>query len=181
MLEISYTAALTAISAFWIIVRAAVCFKRKKIDWKWEALLLLVYICIAVVVRFTFFPFFKVDGKIAPLVYDAAKAFPPRLNFLPLVYLLDYEVKKEALINVIGNTAMFIPIGIILPSVYKKLDRHWKAILAGVGFSLCIEIIQLPFYDRVSDIDDLLLNSVGYIIGYLIFLGGRAFISKLKK
>ncbi len=181
MLEISYTAALIAISALWLIVRAAVCFKRRKIDWKREALLLLVYVCIAVVVRFTFFPFFKVDGKIAPLVFIAPKAFPPRLNFLPLVYLLDYEVKKEALINVIGNTAMFIPIGIILPSVYKKLDRHWKAILAGVGFSLCIEIIQLPFYDRVSDVDDLLLNSIGYIIGYLIFLGGRAFIRKLKK
>ncbi len=181
MLEISYTAALTAISALWIIVRAAVCFKRKKIDWKREAMLLLVYICIAVVVRFTFFPFYKVDGKIAPLVFDASKVFPPRLNFLPLVYLLDYEVGKEAFINVIGNTAMFIPIGIILPLVYKKLNRHWKAISAGVGVSLCIEIIQLPFYDRFSDIDDLLLNSIGYIIGYLIFLGGRACIRKLKK
>ena len=181
MFEISYTAALIAISALWIVARAAVCFKKKKIDLKREALLLLVYICIAVVVRFTFFPFFKVDGKIAPLIFDAAKAFPPRLNFLPLVYLLDYEVKKEIIINVVGNTTMFIPIGIILPAVYKKLDKHWKAIAAGIAFSFCIEIAQLPFYDRVSDIDDLILNSIGYIIGYIIFLGARACIRKVKK
>ena len=181
MLEISYSAALTAISVLWIIIRAAVWLKNGKIDLKREAQLLLVYVCIAVVVRFTFFPFFKVDGEIAPLVFDGAKVMPPRLNFLPLVYLLDYDVKKEVLINVIGNTTMFIPIGIILPAVYRKLDRHWKAILAGVGFSLCIEIVQLPFYDRVSDIDDLLLNSIGYMIGYMIFLAARAVIGKMKR
>ena len=181
MFAISYTVALAAITALWIIVRAAVCFHKRKIDWKREALLLLIYICIAVVVRFTFFPFFKVDGAIAPLVFDGAKAFPPRLNFLPFVYLLDYEVKKEILINVVGNTTMFIPIGIILPAVYKKLNKHWKAIAAGIAFSLCIEIAQLPFYDRVSDIDDLILNSAGYIIGYILFLGARACIRKAKK
>ena len=65
---------------------------------------------------------------------------------------------------------MFIPLGIVWPSVYKELDAHWKVISAGIGVSLCIEILQLPFYDRVSDIDDLLLNSLGFIIGYLLYL-----------
>jgi glycopeptide antibiotics resistance protein len=50
------------------------------------------------------------------------------------------------------------------------LDTHWKVISAGIGVSLCIEILQLPFYDRVSDVDDLLLNSLGFIIGYLLYL-----------
>ena len=48
---------------------------------------------------------------------------------------------------------------------------------AGVGFSLFIEILQLPFYDRVTDIDDLILNSLGFLIGYGIFL----LVKKLKK
>jgi glycopeptide antibiotics resistance protein len=77
---------------------------------------------------------------------------------------------RDILINVIGNTAMFIPLGIVWPSVYKGLDTHWKVISAGIGVSLCIEILQLPFYDRVSDVDDLLLNSLGFIIGYLLYL-----------
>ena len=73
-------------------------------------------------------------------------------------------------IGVIGNTAMFIPIGIIWPSVLRSLDTPWKVICAGIGFSLFIEILQLPFFDRVSDIDDLLLNSLGFLLGYGIYL-----------
>ena len=77
---------------------------------------------------------------------------------------------REALLNLIGNTAMFIPLGIIWPAVFKNLNSHWKVIAAGVGTSLCIELMQLPFYDRTTDIDDLLLNSVGFLVGYGIYL-----------
>ena len=96
---------------------------------------------------------------------------------IPLVYLFDYPDMRDILINVIGNTAMFIPLGIVWPSAYKGLDTHWKTISAGIGVSFCIEILQLPFYDRVSDIDDLLLNSLGFIMGYLLYL----FIKGLSK
>ena len=65
---------------------------------------------------------------------------------------------------------MFIPVGVVWPYVFKELDKPWKAVLAGVAFSLVIEILQLPFYDRVSDIDDLILNSLGYFTGYGIYL-----------
>ena len=73
------------------------------------------------------------------------------------------------MLNLIGNTAMFIPLGIVWPSVFKKLDTPWKVIAAGVGFSVCIEILQLPFYDRVSDVDDLILNTAGCLVGYGIY------------
>ena len=66
---------------------------------------------------------------------------------------------------------MFVPVGIVYPIVYKNLDNHKKVIAAGVGFSLVIEFLQLPFYSRVSDIDDVILNSLGYVLGYLIYLG----------
>ena len=61
--------------------------------------------------------------------------------------------------------------GIVYPIVYKKLDTHMKVVFAGVGFSLVIELLQLPFFDRVSDVDDLILNSLGYMLGYFIYLG----------
>ena len=130
---------------------------------------MLVYICIVVVIRFTFFPFFKENGKILPLVFDPATVFPLRLNFVPLVNLFDYEIFKELLINVIGNTTMFIPLGIVWPCVFKKLDTHTKVIGAGISVSMCIEILQLPF-DWVTDVDDLILNTLGYLTGYGIYL-----------
>lgn len=83
--------------------------------------------------------------------------------------IFDYVIKKEAIINFVGNVTMFIPVGIVYPIVYKELDTHWKVIAAGVGFSLCIEIIQL-LLDRTTDIDDLIMNSLGYVLWYGIYL-----------
>lgn len=170
MIQIPYSGTVLLITCLWIFVRAFWWFREKKFSLKREAELILVYICLVVVARFTFFPFSRVNGQIQPLLFDPAQVFPPRINLIPVVYLLDYEIRREALINVIGNTAMFVPLGIILPGVFRQLNTHGKILAAGVGFSLFIEILQLPFFDRVSDIDDLLLNSLGFFIGYGIYL-----------
>ena len=177
MIPISYTSVITGITALWILVRALVCKRTGLFNWKREAQLMLVYICIVVVARFTFFPFSKVDGKIQPLILDTANALNFRINLLPVVYLMDYESRREALINLFGNTAMFTPLGIVWPVCFKELNTHGKVIAAGVGTSLLIEILQLPFFGRVSDIDDLILNSLGFLIGYGIYL----LVKKCKK
>ena len=177
MLAISYLFIMALITIVWAAVRAGVNLRKREFCWKREAQLLLMYVCLVVVARFTFFPFSKVDGVIQPLVFDSAKAYPFRINWIPFVNLCDYEDRGDVLLNVIGNTTMFVPIGIVYPIVYKKLDTHTKVILAGVCFSLVIEILQLPFFDRVSDIDDLILNSAGYVTGYLLYLA----VKRLKK
>ena len=170
MISITYSALVAVISLLWILVRIRSWVTHKRISWKREIQLLLVFICVIVVARFTFFPFSKVNGKIQPLIFDAAKAFPPRINLLPILYLFDYEIRREAILNFVGNTAMFIPIGIVWPSVFRGLNSHGKVLSAGAGLSLCIEILQLPFFDRVTDIDDLLLNSLGFAVGYGLYL-----------
>ena len=174
MISISYETMFALVSVIWCVSRAVIWVKNKNVNWNRELQLLLVYICIVVIVRFTFCPFGKVDGKIQPLIFDIEKMFPFRINLLPFVYLFDYEIINEAVLNFAGNTLMFVPVGIVFPIVYKKLDTHIKVLTAEVGFSLAIEILQLPFYDRVSDIDDVILNSLGYILGYLIYLGVKS-------
>ncbi len=67
----------------------------------------------------------------------------------------------------IGNLLMFIPFG-ILYSASKKEYNFKKSILAGFIFSLEIEIVQ-PIFGRAFDINDLILNTVGSIIGVCIF------------
>lgn len=170
MIPIPFSGTIAFITCLWILIRVFFWIRNKQISLKREAELILVYICLVVVTRFTFFPFSKVDGQVQPLLFDPNSIFPPRINLIPLVYLFDYEIRREAMINVIGNTAMFMPIGIIWPSVFRNLNTHAKVITAGVGLSLFIEILQLPFFDRVSDIDDLLLNSLGFILGYGLYL-----------
>ena len=169
MIEIPFLPVEAVYTAVWLTVRIAVWLKNRQADWKREALLLLMYINLAVIIRFSFFPMARADGHVQPLVFDLASAFPFRVNAVPLVKLFDYEIKRELLLNVIGNVAMFIPSGMILPIVCRRLDTFPKVLAAGAGMSLCIEILQLPFSVRASDVDDLILNTLGVIAGYGIY------------
>jgi glycopeptide antibiotics resistance protein len=181
MILISYTAMLSFITTVWCLVRALFAARTGRVSWKREVQLLLVYICFAVVARFTFFPFSTVNGQIQPLVFNSALVFPFRINWIPLVNLLDYPEIGDIFLNIMGNTTMFIPLGIVWPVVYPKLNTHKKAIAAGFGVSLCIEILQLPFHDRVTDVDDLLLNTAGYLLGYGLLLLVRAVRGRANK
>lgn len=67
------------------------------------------------------------------------------------------------------NIFMFIPLGFLLPLIWDRFRSFWKAILTGFGFSLLIEFFQL-FNHRISDVDDLIMNTVGTCIGYLIWV-----------
>lgn len=169
MFSVTYPTLVVLITAAWCIVRAVCAIRAKTLRPRREAQLILVYICLVVVARFTFFPFSKVEGVIQPLVFDAARALPPRINLIPFVHLLDYEVKREAILNVVGNTAMFLPLGIVWPVCFRQLNTPGKALAAGAGVSLVIELLQLPFFDRVSDVDDLILNTLGFALGYGIY------------
>ncbi|MBR3963567.1 MAG: VanZ family protein [Oscillospiraceae bacterium] len=170
MIKIPFIETTIFLTALWVLVRLIIYLKTGKADLKRELLLLLVYVCIMVAARVTFFPFGKIEGKVQPLLFDINQIFPPKINLIPFVYLFDYPELKSALLNLIGNYALFIPMGIVWPSVFKELNSHLKVLLAGFGFSMIIEILQLPFFERTSDIDDLILNFSGYLTGYLIYL-----------
>ena len=170
MFEITFLAAELIFAAVWLIIRISIWVKQKRIDWMREAILLLMFVNLAVIIRFVFFPRELVDGHIQPLVFDAAKVFPLRISLRPFIFLFDYDNIRDIVWNVAGNFTMFIPTGIILPILYKRLNTFWKVIAAGALISLCIEILQLPFASRASDIDDLILNTFGVAVGYGIYV-----------
>ncbi len=114
--------------------------------WKAEIPALLLYIHLALVIRLAFFPRDLVDGRIPPLVFDPETAFPFRINLLPLVHLFEYDSLRDMVWNIAGNAVLFLPCGILLPMTFRKLDKGGKVIYAGAFLSLCIEILQLPFY-----------------------------------
>ena len=178
MVKISLLIGEVIFTLLWIFYRGITGVVQKRFCWKQEALLLLMYINLAVIIRFVFYPFFAVDGQVQPLIIQTKEIFPPRINLIPFFYITDYEVKREALINIIGNVSLFIPTGIILPILYKCLNSFWKVLLTGAGISLCIEVIQLLLPNSVTDIDDLILNTAGVIIGYAVFSLVRRLIKR---
>lgn len=169
MFEITYKGMFVFITLVWLAIRIICGIKNQKVNWKYEGKLLTVYICLVVIARIVYFPMRLVEGQIASLILDTNQIFPLWINLIPIIRL--FEVYDGWLINIIGNITMFIPVGLVWPFCFKKLDTLGKTILIGAGFPLFIEITQLPFYDRCSDVDDLLLNILGIFLGALIYFG----------
>lgn len=178
MFEITYGGVFAFITLAWIAARAICNARSKNLDWKYELKLLTVYICLVVIARIVYFPMRLVEGRIGSLILDVEKIFPMWINLVPVAHLFD--VYDGWQINIIGNVTMFIPVGLAWPFCFRKLDSVGKTVLAGVGFPLLIEITQLPFYDRCSDVDDIILNTTGILIGALIYFGVKRLKSRKK-
>lgn len=90
-------------------------------------------------------------------------------NFIPFREITRYELFSPYFIhNIIGNIIMFIPFGYFV-SVILKTKKPFAVIIISIITSLTIEITQY-LIGRTFDIDDIILNLGGCIIGYLIFL-----------
>ena len=178
MVEITYPGMFLFISLAWIVAIVIRGVKQHKVDWKYEAKLLLVYICLVVIARFVYFPLHLEEGRIASLFLDVEKIVPMWINVMPFVHM--FEEYDGWLINIIGNVTMFIPVGIVWPVCFQKLNTIGKVVLAGGAFTLFIEISQLPFYSRCSDVDDLIMNTTGVLIGALIYFGVKRLKTRKK-
>lgn len=66
------------------------------------------------------------------------------------------------------NIAMLVPFGIMFPLIFKKSDNAFKVFLSGFLFSLCIEITQYITGRGLFELDDLLNNTIGAVIGYIV-------------
>ncbi|WP_044297755.1 VanZ family protein [Robinsoniella peoriensis] len=67
------------------------------------------------------------------------------------------------------NILLFVPLGFLMPVIWPKTGKFPYMLLYGFCFSLLIEISQLCNHRR-TDVDDLIMNTLGTILGYLLFL-----------
>ena len=70
--------------------------------------------------------------------------------------------------NIVGNVLLFIPIGLFLPLLWQRWQHRRKMCLLAVCLPVLIEFLQL-FVGRYTDIDDVLLNAIGILLGYMLF------------
>jgi glycopeptide antibiotics resistance protein len=83
--------------------------------------------------------------------------------------LLSAQPSNYSFTNLFGNIGFFMPLGFFTPFLSKKYAVAWKVILFGCGVSLFVEICQLFMPTRGSDIDDVILNTAGTALGFLLF------------
>lgn len=79
-----------------------------------------------------------------------------------------FTLTKTYLINFLGNIFLFIPLSIILKYYFNWL-RNSNVIYLGFSISLSLELIQYATRIGVFDINDILLNTIGTIIGTIIY------------
>ena len=93
-------------------------------------------------------------------------------NLIPFKTILPYLMGKMGLliggINILGNIALLIPIGYLLPFVFHRLTTK-KALIIALAFCLLIECIQAILKIGIFDIDDVILNGLGFMIGYWFY------------
>lgn len=72
-----------------------------------------------------------------------------------------------AISNLLGNIVIFVPLGVYV-TLFNKNKGIWKNTLLIIITSAAVEIIQFIFRLGIGDIDDVILNSIGGLIGILI-------------
>ena len=100
------------------------------------------------------------------------------LNLTPFSEILRYEIGTQMFnYNVLGNILIFIPFGYLIGS-YVRSKKIWPVLVTTLVTNGVVEFVQLKI-GRSFDIDDIILNVIGGIIGYLIFIGASAIKRRL--
>lgn len=101
-------------------------------------------------------------------------------NFTPFKEIFRYDINSALFIkNVIGNIFLFVPFGIFI-SHYIKNKTFLPILFLSVLVSSSIEVTQ-SLIGRTLDIDDVILNTVGGLLGYFIYKTSDKVILKLPK
>lgn len=108
------------------------------------------------------------------LVLFALTMAPTRRLPIQMVNLIPFKtimagIQRGGLllnVNVLGNIVAFVPLGVLVPALSRRLTALAAVLSASAFVSISIELLQWLFARRVADIDDVILNVVGALVGY---------------
>ncbi len=140
-----------------------------------ETIRFLLVCWIAGIVTFVLMPY-DFWGKVWYwIIYGEWYPYPddilPGRQIIPSLFLIligHFRVSADFIVEQIVNVVLFVPLGIALPFVWKRANFP-RTLLVGFLLTLLIELVQ-PFLFRTGDIDDVITNTLGTILGYLLYL-----------
>ncbi|MGM9584019.1 MAG: VanZ family protein [Faecousia sp.] len=86
----------------------------------------------------------------------------PTVNLIPFQDFTSSNIE-----GMILNAVMFAPLGFLLPAYFQRYRQWNHTLFAGIATSLTAELIQL-FTLRATDVDDLIMNTLGTLVGFLL-------------
>jgi glycopeptide antibiotics resistance protein len=99
----------------------------------------------------------------------------PKPNLIPFHTMRgDWQVGgQEFVVNFLGNLVAFMPMGILPTLIRGRRTGAWQVALFSLVLSLMIEGGQYASGRRVADVDDLILNTLGGLLGYWLLVAFR--------
>ena len=99
------------------------------------------------------------------------------INLIPFRTIVTYVVRlgrdsinlDTVIKNIVGNLLLFVPMGAFLPFAFDKMKTLWRAVSVMLIIILSVELVQIVLVIGSFDVDDLLLNLLGGLLGYLIY------------
>lgn len=147
-------------------------------------LVLIIYFLI--VIKLTLF-----KDVIGTIKYDKIPSFPliyrwQMMQLVPFHTIKQYIVRDAAfqhhfrnisssqkiefvLQNLLGNIILFMPLGLLIPAIYPAKRSMIKIIIISFLCSFTIEVTQFVSSRGIFDVDDLILNTIGGVLGYFLF------------
>lgn len=163
----------------WIVIRIVFwrVFKGRRNSIKRELILNVFFIYILCLLSVTLFPLYITFGRdnhwfsvnIIPVISTVKEVSnitndPNMHNFM-----VRFWIK-----NILGNVLLLMPLGVMLPMLWRKFQGARKTVVFAFCLSLSIEIIQLLSsyignVGRAFDIDDIILNTIGAWLGFILY------------
>lgn len=153
---------------------------KKKVKLEFNLLYTLFIIYITALVSVTLFP----------IVYQADAVelrYGYEFNFIPLEGIISAfkDGGSAAIRNVGGNLLLLLPLGFIMPIISKHKNKFFVVLISGICTAVGIELLQyiigciIGYMYRAVDVDDVILNLSGCLVGFALFKIFEKPISKI--
>src|SRR5665647_2924261 len=139
-----------------------------------------IYLCLAIylsaVIAVTIFPI-PIDKRFIESTI-ATGYNTGRYNLIPfktIIGMASNSIRITALKNIGGNILLLMPLGFGVPLIWNKYNHIKKSIVIGLLRTVSIELIQLlvstliGYQYRSFDVDDIILNLIGFIMGFIVY------------
>lgn len=134
--------------------------KKDKIHRAAVVILFMVYICC--LLYFLFFSERYGRNDVADYYRYNIKPFHEIIRYLKYRKTIGVEM---VVINLLGNIGVFMPFGFLLPIIWSPFKKWYAMLFTGICFSSIIECIQLITRVGTMDVDDVILNVTGIMLG----------------
>lgn len=154
---------------FYLIYRICCYVRSKQFDALKEFLYFMLFLYFSVIAQVTIFK----HGHVFEWPSNGLETMH-RINLIPLIetikMLTDGWNIGYSYYQVIANILLFMPLGFLLPLLFEDIRSLKKVFICGCLTSIIIEVSQIFTVMNVVDIDDVILNTLGAVLGYACYL-----------